>query len=306
MLVQFPVAHEDELLGSVIARFAQRQGLEDDKVALEQLFGSRKIVPSSVLQGHVNQLLANVGHLWTISARDLLEQHTLLPVFQPFVAAKAYDRFVRDLCGEGKNHSMLRTGLNASNIVLPSNFRVCPLCCRDQSRRLGYRYWQRIFQCPGVDACPEHCCLLVDTGIPLQSSRRHRFVGTQAIRQTIPAVSPLGTRKSVLLSSLVVEVLRGEMSTVPNNHQWSRFYRALASQKDLCRGKGVLHKEVAGRVRGCWGAEWLEKQGLSLDADDNWLVSMFRKHRRPFSYLQHFICWLALRDDEPVLEEVLA
>lgn len=306
MLMQFPLAHEDELLGSIIARFVQKQGLQDDKVALDQLFGSRKIVPSSVLQGHANQLLANVGHLWNISARGLLEQHTLLPVFRPFVAAKAYERFVRDLCAEGKNHSMLRTGLNASNIVWPANFRVCPLCCQDQSTRLGYRYWQRLFQCPGVDACPEHGCSLIDTGIPLQSSRRHRFVGSHSIRQPVPAVSPLGDTRSVLLSSLVAELLRGGTSRTPNNYQWSRFYWALASQQDLCRGKGVLHRDIASRVRDCWGVEWLERQGLSLDADENWLVSMFRKHRRPFSYLQHFVCWLALCDDTPVLSRVLA
>lgn len=303
--MQFPVAHEDELLGSVIARFAQRQGLQDDKVALDQLFGSREIVPSSVLQGHANQLLANVGHLWTISAWDLLKQHTLLPVFRPFVTAKAYDRFVRDLCGKGKNHSMLRTGLNASNIVWPSNFRVCPLCCQNQSRRFGYRYWQRLFQCPGVEACPEHGCLLIDTDVPLQSSRRHRFVGTSTITRLIPPVSPLADRRSVLLSSLVSELLRSEMSRAPNNYQWSRFYRALASQQNLCWGKGVLHREIASRVGAYWGIEWLERQGLSLDVDDNWLVSMFRKHRRPFSYLQHFVCWLVLCDDKPTLNEVL-
>lgn len=304
--MQFPVAHDDELLGSIIARFVERQGLEDDKVALDQLFGSRKIVPSSVLQGHVDQLLENVGHLWTVSARDLLEQHTLVPVFRPFVAAKAYERFIRDLCGEGKNHSMLRTGLNASNVVWPTNFRICSLCFQGQSRRLGYQYWQRLFQCPGVDACPEHRCLLIDTGITLQSSRRHRFVGTQAISKPVPAVSPLGDWKSVLLSSLVAELLRGETASTPNSHQWSRFYRALASQQDLCRGKGVLHREIASRVQAYWGVEWLDKQGLSLSVDDNWLVSMFRKHRRPFSYLQHFVCWLALCEDRTILNEVLA
>lgn len=306
MIMQFPVANEDELLGSVIARFVQRQGLRDDKVALDQIFGSRKIVPSSVLQGHTNQLLANVGHLWTISARELLERHTLLPLFRPFVAAKVYDRFVRDLCSEGKNHSMLRTGLNASTIVFPPNFRVCPVCCQDQLRSFGYRYWQRLFQCPGVDACPDHRCLLIDMAIPLQSSRRHRFVGTHSIRQPIPAISTLGDTRSVLLSSLVRDLLRGETSKTPNNYQWSRFYRSMARQQDLCSGKGVLHREIASRVRACWGVEWLERHGLSLDADDNWLVSMFRKHRRPFSYLQHFACWFALYHEVPVLKKVLA
>ncbi|SHK13365.1 Tn7-like transposition protein D [Marinobacter antarcticus] len=306
MLMQFPMAHDDELLGSVIARFVKRQGLEDDKVALRQLFASQKIVPSSVLQGHANQLLANIGHLWTISPRELLEKHTLLPVFRPFVASKAYNHFVRDLCDEGKNHSMLRTGVNASNIVWPSNFRICPLCCQQQSRRFGYLYWQRLFQCPGVEACPEHGCLLIDTGVPLQSHRRHRFVGTQAFMQDIPAVSPLADRKDLLLSIGVSDLLRCKTTETPNNYQWSRFYRALARQRDICRGKGVQHKEVAARVRAYWGVDWLERQGLTLDVDESWLVSMFRKHRRPFSYLQHFVCWFALCDKKPVLSDVLA
>lgn len=300
------MAHDDELLGSVIARFVQRQGLEDDKVALSQLFSSQKVVPSSVLQGHVNQLLANIGHLWTISPRDLVEQHTLLPVFRPFVATKVYDHFVLDLCGQGKNHSMLRTGVNASNVVWPSSFRVCPLCCQHQTRRFGYRYWQRIFQCPGVEACPKHGCLLIDTGISLQSHRRHRFVGTQAIMEHVPAVSPLAERKNLLLSIGVSDLLRCKTTDVPNNYQWSRFYLALARQLDLCKGKGVQHQEVAARVRAYWGVDWLESHGLSLGIDDNWLVLMFRKHRRPFSYLQHFVCWFAMYDKEPVLCDVLA
>ena len=304
--MQFPTAHGDELIGSVIARFVQRQGLEDDKVALCQLFASQKIVPSSILQGHTNQLLANIGHLWTISPRELLEKHTLLPVFCPFVASKSYSHFVRDLCGEGKNHSMLRTGVNASNIVWPSNFRVCPLCCQHQLRRYGYRYWQRLFQCPGVEACPEHSCLLIDTGVPLQSHRRHRFVGTQSIAQHIPAVSPLAARKTLLLSVGVSDLLGCKTTEVPNIHQWSRFYRDLARQQGLCRGTVVQHQEIAARVRAYWEVDWLERQGLSLGLDENWLVSMFRKHRRPFFYLQHFACWFALCDKKPVLGNVLA
>lgn len=308
MLMHFPVAHDDELLGSILARFVQRLGLLDDKVALNQLFGSQKIVPAAVLQGHANQLLANIGHLWRISARDLLEKHTLLPVFRPFVAADVYDRFVNDLCGQGPNHSMLRTGLNASTIVWPYNFRICPLCSQEQMRKYGYRYWQRLFQCPGVEACPEHGCLLVDTGIPLQSHRRHRFVGTQAITQPVPAVSPKAERKSLLLSDLVSALLRDRCRgpDKPNNDQWSRFYRALASQWGFCRGKGVEHQGIALRLQAYWGIDWLDRHGLSLDVDENWLVLMFRKHRRPFSYLQHFVCWLALCDEEPVLDDVLA
>ncbi len=67
MIYQFPVPHDDELLGSVLARFISRQGIREDKVALELLFGSRNIVPSALLQGHLSQLANNVQHLWPIA-----------------------------------------------------------------------------------------------------------------------------------------------------------------------------------------------------------------------------------------------
>ena len=209
------------------------------------------------------------------------------------------------LCDESKNHSMLRTGLAASNIVWPSTFKVCPLCSQRQLKSFGYLYWQRLFQCPGVEVCPEHGCLLFNTHVSLQATRRHRFVGTQAVTGHIPPLSDLGERKAWLLSSLVSELLKAHPNAPPNNYQWTRFYRALAKQRDLLQGKGVRHDEIAFRVRNYWGREWLERCGLALHTGDNWLVSMFRKHRRPFSYLQHFACWFAMYDDLPSVGHVL-
>lgn len=300
MLMQFPRAHDDELLGSVLARFIHRQGIKDDKVALKKLFGSRNIVPSAVLQGHADELLSNMGHLWVISPRDMLEKHTLLPIFRPFVSETNYESLIQDLSGRRKNHSMLRSGLNASNIVWPLTFRTCPLCHQEQLRTFGYAYWRRLFQCPGVDACPKHLCMLIDTGIPLQSARRHRFVGVDSWLQTPCNVSPLADPKTLALSALVEELLRYRLPASINSHQWSRFYRDLASRSGLCSGKGVQHKEIAFRIKELFETNWLADQGLALIAEDNWLVSIFRKHRRPFTYLQHFLCWFALEDDHPV------
>lgn len=99
MLVQFPIAHADELLGSALARFVQRLGIKEDKVALELLFGARLIVPSALFQGHVDQLLEHVGHIWLAEAGDVLESHTLSPLFRPFVARDRYESLLTDLRG---------------------------------------------------------------------------------------------------------------------------------------------------------------------------------------------------------------
>lgn len=59
MNYQFPVQLNDELLGSPLARSIYRQGISEDKVALDLLFRSRNIVPSALLQRHLFPQLAN-------------------------------------------------------------------------------------------------------------------------------------------------------------------------------------------------------------------------------------------------------
>ena len=131
MIYQFPVPHDDELLGSVLARFISRQGIREDKVALELLFGSRNIVPSALLQGHLSQLANNVQHLWPIAPNEMIEKHSILPIFKAFVEPDRYSSICSELSHDAKSHSMLKVGINASSLVFPTYFRFCPVCFND-------------------------------------------------------------------------------------------------------------------------------------------------------------------------------
>lgn len=58
------------------------------------------------------------------------------------------------------------------------------------------------------------------------------------------------------------------------------------------------------RVRQTFSDEALEKLDLKLaeNKDTCWLKSIFRKHRKAFSYLQHSIVWQALLPKLTVIE----
>lgn len=296
MLCHFPVAHPDELLGSVLARFIARQGLTDDKVALEQLFGSRLIVPSALWQGHIHQLLQQVGHVWLVNTRQVQEAHTLLPLFRPFVGRRNYERLAGDMSGKRQNHCQLRAGVNASILQWPTRYQICPLCWHEQLRQYGYSYWQRLFQCPGVESCPQHGCLLLDTELAIQSEHRHHFVGTQDMRRPVPHASATASGLQIKLARLVQELLSPQpgMPDIGLLETWSRYYHRLAAEQGYTYGKKVRHQQLSNMVTSYWGNDWLENHGLGLESENNWLTMMFRKHRRPFSYLQHVVCWCAL------------
>ena len=91
MVTHFPIAHEDELLGSILARFVERQGIHEDKIACHLLFGSRNIAPAVFFQGHIAALMQQVGHIWKHSLEDIAYRHTLLPIFKPFVTEASFN-----------------------------------------------------------------------------------------------------------------------------------------------------------------------------------------------------------------------
>ena len=143
-LQNFPKALPDELLGSLLARSARQLGIKDDKVALELLFGSRDVVPSGLMQGHVDKLLQHIGHIWPISPEELLQQHTLLPLFRTFSTNEKYSKLLSDLRSSPKNFGMLRSGINATSLKWQSTFKICPQCWQAQQNDYGFAVWQRL------------------------------------------------------------------------------------------------------------------------------------------------------------------
>ncbi|EPM4286993.1 TnsD family Tn7-like transposition protein [Vibrio alginolyticus] len=294
MLTHFPVAQKDELLTSIIARFIQQIGIKDDKIALDILFGNRMIVPSPILQGHIAQLLDHVGHVWGVHPKQIVERYTFLPLFKPFVESHRYKALQTNLIHSRVNHCLSCAGIPASVIDWPTTYKICPLCWQEQSKNLGFTYWQRLFQAPGVNACPLHQSILIDTYIPIHSTHRHQFVGASSYQcQTCfsEAAGPCELR----LSEMVESLLNLKSSSI-SPAQWTLYYQKLARDAGMMTGARINHKEISDSVRRLCSDKWLCQQGLALSGTNTWLVAMFRKHRRVFSYLQHFIVWLSLRD----------
>jgi len=294
MLAHFPLAQKGELLTSILARLVHQLGLNDDKVALDILFRNRMVIPSAFLQGHIEQLLSQVGHIWHIQPKDIIAKHTHLPLFQPFLPSQRYETLEADLISEHANPSMCRTGINASLIHWPVSYKICPHCWGNQLELLGYSYWQRLFQSPGVTVCPKHQCRLINTGITIHSSRRHHFIGAHE-HQYSSYLSEAAKPYELKLASMVETLLKSEVDYI-SMQQWTSYYQHLARDVGAMKGVRIDHQAIAHLVNKRWSQAWLIQQGLGIAGDNTWLLSMFRKHRRAYSYLQHFIVWLSLRD----------
>ena len=301
MIMQFPVAHDDELLVSVLARFVSRQGMRDDKSALDVLFGSRNIVPSPLLQGHIKELLSRVGHIWPINANELIDRHSILPFFQSFIEPARINEMKQGLIENNKSNIMTTIGINASSILWPQFYRYCPDCVMDDQNYLAYSYWRRLFQLPGVHVCPVHHCYLQDSNFKLSAYRRHSFWDASYILEPIATLSVNGDHKLLMLSNIMCKLLRTNTPYV-SPPQWTVFYQRCVNDAGLKIGKRTNYTDIKMLVQRHWGKELLKKHGLSLDSNAHWTTALFRKHRRHYNALYHIFCVSAMKPNTPFLD----
>ncbi|MER2493093.1 TnsD family Tn7-like transposition protein [Catenovulum sediminis] len=296
MYAQLSIINQDELVGSLIYRYTTRMGITDDKVLLEHLFENRKIVPSGLFQGHLSEFLNVGGKNITCSTTELAEKHTLLPLFKPFIPEQRYKQLVDDLAYSRKSTFTYRSGFNASVVQYPKFYKVCPQCFQQQKAKLGYAYAQRVLQCPGVEFCPIHGLPLTETEISIISAHKHRFTGVDSnlkfVRVTLIHANLLSTK--LLDLALLVQQLLYPVRIHISYCQWTRFYQKLAIDNGLMIGNRVDHCQIKNLVEEFWSIPWLTRQSLIVSETSSWLVDIFRKHRKSFSYLQHFIVWFAL------------
>lgn len=305
MVMQFPKAHDDELLVSILARFVARQGLKDDKVALEMLFGSRNIVPSALLQGHIKSLLSKVGHIWVISQQDVIQRHSILPFFQPFIEPARIKAVQHDLIYSDKSHVMTSIGINASNINWPRYYRYCPECLTEDHKNLAYSYWRKSFQLPGVLVCPKHYCYLQNSPFKLLPDRRHCFCNASQILPNKKMTSMyLGSDDKLTKLAVIMQKLLETKTPYVSPMQWSTYYRRRISELGLIIGKRTDHVKIRMLVDNFWGSRFLEQHGLSIKEKNNWLLAFFRKQRRHYTALHHVVCIMAILSSDSILKTI--
>ena len=150
MLRCFPVAYEDELLYSLIARYHIHTCSPSFKQTIEDLFGSKNFVAVVDLPPHLERLHQYTSHITRQNVTDILLRHTLYPLFAPFLGPEPAARVRASMLSDYGGDVHTRAGIVASRLKRPGVLRVCPVCHQEQVRRNAEAYWQRLFQVTGA------------------------------------------------------------------------------------------------------------------------------------------------------------
>lgn len=305
MISNFPTPYPDELIYSVIARYAIHNGILSPKYLTEELFKNRNLTPTYDLPSHIDTLASYLPDQY--NALTLISQHTLLPIYLPFQTDTVMHYAVEALRSEKHYPLHTKLGKNASLIKAVSFFRFCPHCWQEQIEQYGEVYWKRSWQITGYEYCTKHKSALFISSIPCNGLDRKFYAAhlnaLQHSSQLIINAHDLD--RHIELAELIEELLsHSPHISVRNFPMLSNAYFNLLKDSDLLLGhKNINYEKVRQLVVDYWGESFLQYYHLGdLLSENCWLKNICRKHRKAFSYLEHFIVLKALVPEQKPID----
>ena len=187
MFPHFSDPYPDELLYSAIARSGDRLRYPSKTSLIQEAFNGSTFTAVIDLPSHLEKFIENLpyGHSYDIDY--LVDYHTLLPFYGPFLPLARYETIHHEMCRSGSPRT--RAALLKSPIPPLKYLRFCSVCFEEDRRVFGEGYWHRIHQIPGVEVCNEHRIFL-EMSTAKVSGRGHpsEFISAeQAVRIASPS-----------------------------------------------------------------------------------------------------------------------
>jgi hypothetical protein len=298
MLAYFPKAYSDEILYSLIARYSIHTGQENNqKAVIEDVFGKRTAVAIPDMPCNLNIFSERVFFVWRVSVSDLISVYTLANFYLPFLSKAQATKIIKSMKSEYGGNIHTRAGITASSIAVNQCFRYCPVCTKEQQKKLGETYWKRQHQLPCVNICLEHSCELIDSNVPFYSIQKHHFQAAETITKAKQVKTVLLCKQEQRLISFCYALLGAQSISQYSMNQWTIFYRKVALETNCLKGKLVDHTLIFIKLSSDWKGTQFE-QYLPIEEDNSWLVKIFRKHRSSFHPIRHLMVWCSFLQDE--------
>lgn len=302
-MLNFPVPYTDELIYSVIARAGIHMGITSPKQLLDEVFASRLVIATVDLPNHLDRIRSLYPPSLGYSVEKLAYEHTLFPIYAPFGTECRRKQCLQKMAAShGAVHLIL--GVAASRLKQSRYVRYCPICLQRQLTEKGEYYWLRQWQIVGADCCLEHG-QLIDTSIN-RHDHSHQFFPASSSVCSLELQKP-AVPSAVKVARQINRLLHHCNKRTASFEQWSRYYRQLANTAGCLDGRHVRHEAVRDRVLAHWPASWLNMHGLAIsETETSWLLAIFRKHRKSFSYLEHIVVLDCLLPSSWQIDDVLA
>ncbi|MED1850078.1 TnsD family transposase [Brevibacillus agri] len=293
MIPTLPTAYEDELLYSLLARCRIRNGTLSHKAFLLDAFGHKGISASVLLPSGIDNLVSNLPPGSTITADQLISQHTIFPLLTAFLSPQQMDKVYEGMKSMDGKGIYASAGILTSSIKLNSHLRFCRQCNLSDKSMYGEYYWHRIHQIPGLDICMKHEEWLHDSKVPTNQLNKHVYIPPNEENCKVDSVltkTPLALLEKYRFLNKNINILLNNTFTNRPFEWFGQFYVSKLQNMGYASQNGRVDQiRLQQDFVSFYGIELLKLLQSDLTGNHHWLSDITRFHRKSFSFLRHLL-----------------
>lgn len=147
---------QDETLGSVLGRALDRAPIRSKRAIGQLLFGQYGARLHLDLPRGMEALANTFGKRLGLSATELIEKTTILPLIRPFLPPSNLESLLLAMkeANQPTPSSLMAIQHDRGDKI--RHFRFCEKCAHRDQKKHGFSWWRRSHQARGVYCCP-HC-----------------------------------------------------------------------------------------------------------------------------------------------------
>lgn len=287
----------EETIFGILARHHALTGHPASGDTLIELLGRRCATLATAFPSGLH-LISKHLRLPVNTIEGLIEGHTILPCFRPFMNSAHYTRIVDSMAMGTATNTKITLGLLASRVGAEDVPRFCPVCAGADCETIGIATWYRAHQFPGVLVCPYHGVPLVAFDCLAQRLKRTQlFLPAAATKwngqKSVANVDDRTLEKLVIVSRLIVQLLL--LRGVPVDPlTWRNHYLAHLVDRDLATASmRVRQRALQSALLDFWGSmrNLPPFDGIftRCAGDDSWLTNLYRRPRAAHHPLLHVL-----------------
>jgi len=287
----------EETIFGIVSRYHALTGHPTSGDTLIELLNRRCVTLGTAFPSGLNRISKDL-RLPVKTIEELIEGHTILPCFRPFMNHAHYTRIADSMAMGTATNTKITLGLLASRVGADDVLRFCPVCAVADCETIGIATWYRAHQFPGVLVCPYHGVSLVASDCLAQRLKRTQlFLPPTAAKwnsqKSVSNVDDRALEKLVIVSRLIAQLflLRGvpvDPLTLRNH------YLAHLVDRDLATASMRVRQRALQRaLLDFWGCmrNLPPFDGIfaRCAGDDSWLTSLYRRPRAAHHPLLHVL-----------------
>lgn len=155
----FPTPFPNEDFRSVLHRYHIYAGNREMQESIKELFGiTIRSDYFTIFPRYLYNLISRLGKSFPMSVDEILERHTLLPVFKRFIDPEKFEGLMDEvLYGSRPEHSNIgKVAGNKNGRCISKEIHYCPSCIKEDIEIYGVCYVHREHQLAFLKICTVH------------------------------------------------------------------------------------------------------------------------------------------------------